>query len=109
MEARRYFLARCENRHVAHTASTNIMDLYPDRLGATMNVENVFAVTISFNERESEVVHIATPHGSPPSGAEIDALVKPYVCSVYHESGRFEVDSVVCVQDSIDNLLAYSR
>jgi len=74
-----------------------------------MDLGSVFAVTISFNERESETVHIISQHGTHPTEAEIEALVAPYVRRVYHESGRFEIEDVVSVKESIENLLSYSR
>lgn len=74
-----------------------------------MDLGSVFAITISFNERESETVHIVSHHGAHPTEAEIEALVAPYVRRVYHESGRFEIEDVVSVKASIENLLSYSR
>lgn len=74
-----------------------------------MSLENTFAVTISFNERESETVHMVTQDGNEPTVSEIRALVAPYVRQVYHESGGFEIEDITNVQESVDRLLAFSR
>lgn len=74
-----------------------------------MSIKNVFAVTISFNERESTTVHIETENGNEPTKSEIESLVTPYVRKVYHESGGFEVEDITNVQSSIDDLLTYSN
>lgn len=74
-----------------------------------MSIENVFAVTISFNERETVTVHVETEDGREPTSSQIEALVAPYVRQVYHESGAFEIEDITNVQDSIENLLSYSN
>ena len=73
-----------------------------------MSIENVFAVTIAFNERETTTVHIETEDGHEPTLREIKSLVAPFVREVYHESGEFEIEDISNVQDSIDTLLLYS-
>lgn len=74
-----------------------------------MSIDNVFSVTISFNERETVTLHIETEDGHEPTRSEIESLVAPYVRQVYHESGEFEIEDITNVQSSIDNLLSYSN
>lgn len=74
-----------------------------------MDLQNAYAVTIAFNERESETVHMITQDGHEPTESEIRSLVAPYVRQVYHESGEFEIEDITNVQKSVDKLLSFSH
>lgn len=74
-----------------------------------MNLNHVFAITVFFNDRESETLHMTTDDGHVPTRAEIDALVRPYAKKLWHESGGYEVTDIQSVQKSIDHLLSYSN
>lgn len=74
-----------------------------------MSLNHTFAITIAFNERESETVHMVCKDENGPSEAEIRSLVEPYVRQVYHESGQFEIESIESVQESVTRLLEFSK
>lgn len=74
-----------------------------------MSLDKTFAITISVNGREEETVHMVTEDGNAPSTQAIKALIAPYVKTVWHESGEFEVLDVENVQESVDRMLSFSK
>ena len=74
-----------------------------------MSLANTYAITIAFNDREAETVHMITEDGRPPTEAQIRELVSPMVRQTYHESGSFEIEDIQNVQESINTLLSYSQ
>lgn len=70
------------------------------------DLTKVWVIEISYGNDENETLHIVSE--TKPTIDNIEKTIKPYLKKVWHESGKFEVDEIYTVQESIDRLLSFS-
>ncbi|MBY8087802.1 hypothetical protein KW496_19565 [Vibrio fluvialis] len=69
------------------------------------DLTKVWVIEISYGNYEKETLHLISE--TKPLSKDIDNLVIPYIKKVWHESGKYEVEDIYTVQESVERLLSF--